>query len=431
MWKSDLINQIDEMEDEIVDFLVKLIKIPTENPPGKNYEEFTEVLGRKLEEFNYDNIQYFRVTEDKYDEFIPSNKDDYPRVNLYAQYNTENQTEDEEPVLHFNGHMDVVPAEGSWSVNPFGGEIKDGKVYGRGSSDMKSGLVAQIFAIEAFRRAGYKLDGNVEQSAVVDEETVGNKNAGMYYLVDKNVISKENTDHVVITECLDPDRICIGHRGALRFQVETKGKQSHGGMPYSGVNAVDKMAKFLTAIEHELRPRLKDRVTLEPVVPNEAKRSSISVGTIEGGEAINLVPSKCTASFDRRLNPEESLKEGREEFFNILEGLSQMDPEFEYSVEEKYAANPVKVSKDQEIVNAFVNSINHQFDGEADYVLSPGTDDQRFVVQEAGIQSCIVYGPGRLDQAHVIDEHIEIEDLISGVKTMALGAGELLGVSKS
>jgi succinyl-diaminopimelate desuccinylase len=172
---------------------------------------------------------------------------------------------------------------------------------------MKSGLVAQIFAVEALRRAGIKLKGTIEQSAVVDEETVGNKNAGMYYLVEKGIISKEKTDYVIITEPLDPDRVCLGHRGALRFQMETFGKQAHGAMPYSGINAGIKMANFLTLIDKELIPKIKERKTATPVVPEEAKRSSLSLGMLSAGSATNLVPSRAIATFDRRLNPEEDL----------------------------------------------------------------------------------------------------------------------------
>ncbi len=427
MWKEEITNQIDNMEDEIIHFLVDLIKIPTENPPGRNYDKITKVIGKKLEQFNYDNIQYIRVPEERLDELVPAENQKHPRVNLYAEYNSK----EKEPVLHLNGHTDVVPAEGEWTEDPFEGKIKNGKIFGRGSSDQKSGLVAQIYAVEAFKRAGYDLNGSIEQSAVVDEETVGNKNAGMYYLVEKGIISKENTDHVVITECLDPDRICIGHRGALRFEVKTHGKQAHGSMPYTGVNAVDKMAKLLTTINNELVPRIKERITTEPVVPKESKKSSISVGTIKGGEATNLVPSECTAKFDRRLNPEETLEKTRKEFKNILKAISLTDPEFNYTIKENYATNPVLVPKNQKIVKAFQKGIKHQYNKNPDHVLSPGTDDQRFVVHKANIKSCIIYGPGRLKQAHTTNEHIKTEDLINGIKTMSIAIGELLGVKKN
>ncbi len=424
-WMEDVINSIEEMEDEIVEFLRDLIKIPTENPPGTNYKKFAEFFGKRLEEFGY-NVQYIEVPPERFEELVPFTTSDYPRINIYAELNTEKP----KPVLHFNGHFDVVPAGQGWSVDPFGGVIKDGKVYGRGASDQKSGLVAQVYAVEAIKRAGYKLNGKIEHSAVCDEETVGNRNAGTYYLVEKGIISKSEVDYVVITECLDPDRICLGHRGALRFEITVYGKQAHGCMPYLGINAGMKMAKLLNIIEYELAPRLKERVTPLSVVPEEARKASISLGTLHAGEATNLVPSRAVATFDRRLNPEENLEIGRREIYEICKALSLIDPEFKYSIRELYATDPVLVPKDQRLVKIFQEAIKYVYNKEPDFVLSPGTDDQRFIVHNAGIDSCIVYGPGRLTQAHVVDEHISIEDLLNGVKVMAIATGMLLGVSR-
>ena len=122
-WMEDVINSIEEMEDEIVEFLRDLIKIPTENPPGTNYKKFAEFFGKRLEEFGY-NVQYIEVPPERFEELVPFTTSDYPRINIYAELNTEKP----KPVLHFNGHFDVVPAGQGWSVDPFGGVIKDGKV---------------------------------------------------------------------------------------------------------------------------------------------------------------------------------------------------------------------------------------------------------------------------------------------------------------
>jgi succinyl-diaminopimelate desuccinylase len=415
--KNKVLEEIERMKDEMVELLREFIKIPTENPPGDNYERFMDFMGASLKEFGYD-VTMIKVPY-REDLSFPSEKG---RVNLYAKLSGEG----EKPRIHLNGHVDTVPAGDGWSVNPFGGEIKDGRIYGRGASDMKSGLVAQIFAVEALRRAGIKLKGTIEQSAVVDEETVGNKNAGMYYLVEKGIISKEKTDYVIITEPLDPDRVCLGHRGALRFQMETFGKQAHGAMPYSGINAGIKMANFLTLIDKELIPKIKERKTATPVVPEEAKRSSLSLGMLSAGSATNLVPSRAIATFDRRLNPEEDLDGARKEFYRCAEAFAMIDPEFKYKIKELYATSPVVVSEDQPIVEALKEGIKSIYGKKAQMVLSPGTDDQRFVVNNAGINSCVLYGPGRLEEAHVSDEHIDIQDLINGTKVLAIAVGTLM-----
>jgi acetylornithine deacetylase/succinyl-diaminopimelate desuccinylase-like protein len=130
------------------------------------------------------------------------------------------------PLLHFTGHYDVVPAGGGWSVDPYGGEIRGGNLYGRGASDQKSGIAAQIFALKALRKTGLPLAGTILSSATPDEETGGF--AGLGYLVERGIVSRDNTDFCVITECLGVDSICLGHRGTLWLELETRGRQCHG-----------------------------------------------------------------------------------------------------------------------------------------------------------------------------------------------------------
>ena len=162
------------------------------------------------------------------------------------------------PLLHFNGHYDVVPAGDGWSVDPYGAEIREGRIYGRGVSDMKGGIAAQVYAVEALRRAGFRLRGTVEQGFVPDEESTGNRNAGMGFLVEQGYIHPQRTDYVVITEPLEVDNICLGHRGTIQGAFETIGRQAHGAMPERGVNAIEKMALAIAAIERELKPQLRE-----------------------------------------------------------------------------------------------------------------------------------------------------------------------------
>ena len=146
------------------------------------------------------------------------------------------------PLLHFNGHFDVVPVGDGWTVDPFAGIVKDGKIYGRGATDQKAGIAASIYAIEAIRRCGIRLRGTVEQSGTVDEESGGF--AGMAYLAERGFVSRERTDFVIITEPLNVDRVCLGHRGVYWFEVRTLGRIAHGSMPFLGVSAISKMSDF-------------------------------------------------------------------------------------------------------------------------------------------------------------------------------------------
>src|SRR5260370_41679037 len=141
--------------------------------------------------------------------------------------------------------MDVGPVGSGWACDPFGGAISSGRIYGRGASDMKGGIAAQVYAIEAIRRAGLQLQGSVEQSGVVDEESTGNRNAGMGLLVERGYISPQRTDYVVITEPLNADNICLGHRGAIWGEITTFGRLSHGSTLELGVTAIELMPDFI------------------------------------------------------------------------------------------------------------------------------------------------------------------------------------------
>jgi succinyl-diaminopimelate desuccinylase len=324
--------------------------------------------------------------------------------------------------------MDVVPVGPGWSTNPFGGEIRNGRIFGRGASDMKGGIAAQIYAVEAIRRVGLQLQGTVEQSGVVDEESTGNRNAGMGYLVERGYISSERTNYVVITEPLNVDNICLGHRGAIWGEITTFGRQSHGSTPEQGINAIEHMASFIDEVTYELKPRLLQRLNRQPVVPTSASAASISFNMVQGGTNVNSVPDGCTVAFDRRLVIDEKLDDARCELQAILDRLASTIPGFRYSYKERYATLPTWVSANTPLVHAFTSAIQEVIGRTPGYVSSPGTDDQRFVVRNAGIEQCIVYGPGEITQAHIVDESLALDDLLTAIKVMALATATLLGV---
>ncbi len=170
------------VEEEMIGFLRGLVRIPTENPPGRDYAACAAYLGGWLERLGY-LVAYPTVPEEQLALLAPHGEG-LPRVNVLARL----PGAEPRPVLHFNGHMDVVPAGDGWSVDPFEGVIRDGRMYGRGVSDMKGGIAAQVYAIETLRRAGFALKGSVEHSLVTDEESTGNRNAGMGFLVEQGYI---------------------------------------------------------------------------------------------------------------------------------------------------------------------------------------------------------------------------------------------------
>ena len=168
---------------------------------------------------------------------------------------------------------------------------------------MKAGSAAALFAVEGIRRAGVELNGAVEISGTVDEESGGF--AGVAWLAEHGRLSAVRTDYVIIPEPLNVDRISVGHRGVYWFELTLVGRMAHGSMPFLGVSAIDGMTEVLSAIRRELEPALAGRLTSMPVVPEAARHATINVNAIEGGQPIAgiqtpCVADRCRAIFDRR-----------------------------------------------------------------------------------------------------------------------------------
>jgi succinyl-diaminopimelate desuccinylase len=397
---GSLCDLVDELAGDLVALLQRLIRIPTVNPPGECYEEFVADFKSVLDELGYATEVHHAPTE-----LAPLGQG-LPRPNLIGKL------EGDGPLVHLNGHYDVVPVGNDWTQNPFGGELVDGRIYGRGAADMKSGLAAQIIAVEALRRAGLK--PNVHQSAVPDEETVGVRNAGMGWLVEQGLLQG---DAVIITEPFGPDGVGVGHKGAIWGEITVHGKQAHGSAPQLGVNAIETMAAYLSHLDQHLRPQLEQRVTDYGVTPDN-QRATLSFDTIRGGHATNIVPDRCTVTFNRRLVPGEDLESARRE---LLEPLQDVGHDYH----ELYSTEPTLVSEDEPVVQAAIRAVK-QLGLEPRILISAGSDDQRFVVHNAGITNSLVYGPGQTPLSHIADEHITVEDLVLGTKGLALIIADLL-----
>ena len=413
-----VLREVDAARDELVGFAAELIRVPTVNPPGACYRECAERIGRRLAVFGHE-VDYV-VAEDR-----EEHSREHPRVNVVGVRRGRRPR----PLVHLNGHFDVVPPGDGWSVDPFGGEVSGGKLYGRGSADMKAGLAAAIYAAEAIRRAGVELAGTVEVSGTVDEESGGF--AGVAHLAEIGRIAAERTDHVIIPEPLDVDRVCLGHRGVYWFQVTSHGRIAHGSMPFAGVNAIEQMAPVLEAFRTGLGTALESRSTAMPVEPPEARRGSINVNSILGGQAgeqtqTPCVADRCRAIFDRRFLLEEGFEATRGEVVRLLDELAAADPARRYRLDDLMVVHPTLTPESDPLVQSLSRSIETVLGRPAGYVASPGTYDHKHVARIAGVESCVAYGPGELTQAHQPDEWCRIEDLVASAKVMALTLLELL-----
>ncbi len=422
MSEHALLNAVASRRDDLITLTQDLIRIPTLNPPGRNYREICGYLAERLGHRGF-NVELIRA------EGAPADSTTYPRWNLVARYEGGSGE-----CVHFNSHHDVVAVGHGWTKDPFGGELEDGKIYGRGACDMKGGLAASIVAAEAFIETHPTFNGSIEISATADEESGGY--GGVAYLAEQGYFDPDRVQHVIIPEPLNKDRICLGHRGVWWAEIETHGRIAHGSMPFLGDCAVRHMGAVLEEMERSLFPLLATKHTQMPVVPEGARQSTMNINAIHGGEPVQdddytgfpsaCVPDRCKITIDRRYLIEENEGEVRAEIEAVLEKVKADRPNFSYELKELWSVSPTMTERDAPVVKTVEAAIARVLDKQADFVVSPGTYDQKHIDRIGKLKNCIAYGPGILDLAHQPDEWVGVQDMEDSAKVMALTLAELL-----
>ena len=426
-----LLADIAARQSDLIELTQALVRIPTVNPPGDAYEACARLLGERLRSRGFE-VQYIRALG------APGDSDTHPRWNVVARISGPRAG----PCVHFNSHLDVVEAGPGWHFDPFGAQLHEGRIYGRGTCDMKGGLAASVVACETLlEHLGADWAGALEISGTVDEESGGFSGVG--YLATLGHFSKPRVDHVIIPEPLGVDRICLGHRGVWWAEVETRGRIAHGSMPFLGDSAILHMGAFLQRIEHDLMPKLAQRHTQEPVQPPGARVSTLNVNSIHGGQveqryATNaqgepvgdlpapVVAHRCAVVLDRRFIAEEELDEVRQEIIDMLDELQRTRPGFDYGVREIMSFLPSATPRDAPVVLSTARAIARVLGREPSFIASPGTYDQKHIARTGGLRDCIAYGPGILDLAHQPDEYVQVSDLVHSAQVMAVAAWQLL-----
>jgi succinyl-diaminopimelate desuccinylase len=415
-----LMRRIEARTDELVDLTQALVRIPTVNPPGDVYRDCAEYLGERLRRRGF-TVEYVRGLG------TPGDSDRYPRTNVIARYEGRGPGR----CVHFNGHIDVVAAGHGWTFDPFAATLKDGRIYGRGTCDMKGGLASAVIAAESLIESGIPFHGALEISGTVDEESGGY--GGVAYLAEHGWYRKGRVDHVIIPEPLNVDRVCIGHRGVWWAELETHGRIAHGSMPFLGDSAVRHMGAVLERLEHELLPALAARRTVMPVVPEVARQSTLNVNSIHGGEAEGhgglpspCVVDSCRVVIDRRFLVEETLADVKGEMRELLEGLVRDRKGFRYSMRDLFEVLPTMADINAPVVQATCAAIRTVLGREPAIICSPGTYDQKHIDRIGKLKDCIAYGPGILELAHQPDEFVAVEDLANSAKVLARAAHSLL-----
>jgi succinyl-diaminopimelate desuccinylase len=380
-------------EDEIIAFHRHLVQIPSVNPPG----DVREAIAWCEAPLAGAGFSTEIVAEDP---TMPS---------LIARTGR-----DDGPVLAFNAHVDVVPIgePAAWTHDPFGAEIADGRIYGRGAGDDKASVTAQVMAGIVLARSGVELRGQLIVNEVADEEAAGFRGTG--FVVEQEFFAP---DFVIVGE-QTLNTVAVGEKGGSPTRIVVRGRTAHGALPWEGANAIEGLAEVIVALRREYWPVLASR-THELFHP-----SSASVNLVEGGVKTNVVPDFASAYVDRRLIPGESPAEVLEELRAIATAAIADMPGISVEVEEVWPGGAATATpEDSLLVRTMVDANRRLGLPENLRGFSMATDGRFFA--RNGIPT-IIYGPGDPSLAHVPDEWVGIDELLQATRAYTLAALTLL-----
>ncbi|HWO98254.1 MAG TPA: peptidase [Bacillus sp. (in: firmicutes)] len=314
-----------------------------------------------------------------------------------------------------NGHIDVVPEgdESSWTYDPYSAYIKDGKLYGRGSSDMKGGQTALLLAIEAIMSLGISLKGDVIFQSVIEEESGG---AGTLACL----LRGYRADAALIPEPTNM-QIFSKQQGSMWFRMKVRGKYGHGMPKYEGENAIEKailVIDHLRELEVKRNRRIQDSLFKQNAIP-----IPITIGKIEGGTWPSSIADTVTLEGRMGVGWNEQLDEARREMEEWLERLHGKYPCFEEHpvVLEWFGAQwlPVDMNPSHELVKVLMSQYDLVKRKEPEIGASRwGTDGG--ILTNVGDIPTILFGPGKMEAAHLPDEYIELEHVFEAAEIIAL-----------
>ncbi len=377
--------------DELVKLTRDLIKIDSVIRPETGNTE------HKVVEFIADWIRNNLGMEPVIDEVLPG------RENIFLEIDSGKPG----PTLMFEGHTDVV-SEGVrelWKFDPFSATIEDGKIYGRGSCDMKAGVAVNLMTVKTLLTSGIPFTGKMVLGIVCDEEDL--------MLGIQDFIKRGHAD--TIDACLvsepEENQLCISMKGALRIKLTVKGKMAHGAMPLTGINPNTRLAKIICAFE-EYENKQKELFGEDEYLG----WPSVTFTVIQSPPPpeppqLNVMPGLAVAYIDIRTIPGQNHEKIKTDLADILETLALEDSDFK--VETEYLADKpvVSMEKDEPIVRVSDRTYRDITGKEAVYNGVPGATDGTYLRALKGIP-CLVNGPGPRHIPHQTDEYVEIDELV-------------------
>ena len=394
--------------------LTEFVSIASENPPGSNYRAITENLEKHIRNSGFRSERLQPKSRGKTRSEIPAC--------LLAEYGRGERT------LYFHGHYDVVPAQ---SVEQFKPVRRKHFLSGRGSCDMKGGIVSMLYAMLALKEFGVALDGKIALMLVPDEETGGAR--GSAWLTKQGLLGRNGIG--MLTTEPTSGVVWGANRGAISLRVEVRGRSAHVGLQHRGENAFERMHRVVErvlALKHEVEARKTDyRIGGELESqdagdrPDSRARNSILMigGQSGGGANFNVVPEKCWFTVDRRINPEEDLATEKAKLLGVLEQCQREGIPLAWEILQEA---PSAASAEHEAPGrALAASISKVTGRPPRFEMCPGLLETRFYAAQG--MPAYAYGPGLLSVAHGPKEYVDMRRVAECAAIYVLTAIEILG----
>ncbi|MEH7511195.1 peptidase [Gottfriedia acidiceleris] len=417
-YKKVIQDYISNHKEKTIDLLKQLVM---ENSVSGNESKAQAIVLEKLRELELDlDVWEPDLKEMKEHPYFISTRDSFTgSPNIVA---TLKGTSGGKSMI-LNGHIDVVP-EGNiqqWTYPPFSATVVDNKLYGRGSTDMKGGNVALILAIEAIKRSGITLKGNVYFQSVIEEESGG---AGTL----ATILRGYSADGVIIPEPTNM-KFFIKQQGSMWFRLKVKGKVAHGGTRYEGVSAVEKSVLIIQQIQK--LEQLRNERIVDPLYDGVPIPIPINIGTIHGGTWPSSVSDLVTLEGRFGVAPNERLEDAKIEFENWIDNIKNFDDWFvENPVEvEWFGARwvPGTIEADSELVQTLQRNYLETMKQNPVVEAAPWGTDGGLFTQILNIPM-IVFGPGETKVAHYPDEFIDLDQMFLAAEIIACTLIDWCGV---
>jgi len=392
---------LNSLEYELA-FLSKMVEIDTESVSKEGYDKCASVI---VEEAERNSLEVEIINGEK------GAKDGLSRPNVVVTLDAGSDV-----TLLLESHFDVVPPGPDWKYLPFKLTLKNGKAYGRGAADNKSGIAAAMGAMRQLKKE--EMDINLKLIAGVDEE-IGGRYGVDYVMTDHGL----KGDAALVVDA-GVERLYLGASGILWGKVTVEGKQGHAGYPFKSTNAIDEAIKILDALKPYKEEVEKKQSTLyaPPEAPRQFVWGRYTVTMIRGGEKENVIPGTCEFRFDRRLLPEESVEHAEKELRDFYEKAVQKTG-CKVSLEITNKLPGYHTPKDLVFVQTVSDSIEKIIGERLPFAAELGGNDGSFFAKN-GIP-VVCYGTIRSDtRYHGLDEFVYLED-VKKVRDLIVNLGKV------